>query len=57
MSHTALLLPEESGAGISGNDVRLETGQGYSGSPQHVGIYTDTFWGWMDIPALRLLHL
>lgn len=57
MSHTALLLPEESGIWISANDVRLETGQGYSGSPQHEGIYTDTFWGWMDIPALRLLHL
>lgn len=57
VSHTALLLPEESGVWISANDVRLETGQDYSGSPQHEGIYTDTFWGWMDIPALRLLHL
>lgn len=57
MSHTALLLPLESGVWISANDVRLETGQGYSGLPQHEGIYTDTFWGWMDIPALRLLHL
>lgn len=48
---------EESGVWISANDVRLETGQGYSGTPQHVEIYTDAFWGCMDIPAWRLLHL
>jgi len=57
VNHTALLLPEEIGVWVSAKGVRLKIGQGYTGSPQHIGKCTDAFWGWMDIPALRFLHL